>query len=76
MGDVINLRRARKARQRLSREQVAAQARAFHGRSKAERATTLAEVDRLARQIEQSRREPAPPESPSIRGISELDSAG
>jgi tRNA-dihydrouridine synthase len=58
MGDVINLRQARKARDRKAAEQAAAEARAVHGRSKAQKAVEKAEADRLARTIEQSRREP------------------
>ncbi|WP_116092170.1 DUF4169 family protein [Sphingomonas crusticola] len=57
MGDVINLRRARRARQRLSAGESAAQARAFHGRTKAERLAAQAETERLTRHVEQSRLE-------------------
>jgi hypothetical protein len=64
MGDVINLRQARKARDRRLAEQAAAEARARHGRSKGERALEQAEADRLARTVDHSRRDipPADPE--------------
>ncbi len=55
MGDIINLRRARKARDRSAAEQAAAEARARHGRARGERALQKAEAERLARQVEQSR---------------------
>ena len=57
MGDVINLRQARKARDRRAAEQAANEARARHGRTKAERALEKAEAERATRNIEQSRRE-------------------
>jgi hypothetical protein len=62
MGDVINLRRARKARDRQAAGQAAAEARALHGRTKAQRAIEQAEAERLARRVDQSRRDPAPSE--------------
>ena len=37
MAEPVNLRQARKARDRAAREEQAARNRAFHGRSKAER---------------------------------------
>ena len=58
MGDVINLRQARKARDRKTAGQAAAEARALHGRTKAQRKLEQAEAERLARRIEQSRRGP------------------
>lgn len=58
MGDVINLRQARKARDRKAAEQAAAEARVLHGRTKAQKAVEKAEAERLARAIEQSRRDP------------------
>lgn len=57
MGDVVNLRQARKARDRRQAQQAAAEARARHGRTKQQRALEDAEADRLARTIEQSRRD-------------------
>ena len=44
MGEVINLRRARKARARVDAEQKAAANRAAFGRTKAERDAAAAEV--------------------------------
>lgn len=58
MGDVVNLRQARKARDRASAEQAAAEARARHGRSKAQRALEKAEGERNAKAVDQSRLEP------------------
>jgi len=59
MGDVVNLRQARKARDRRQAEQAAVEARARHGRTKHQRALEDAEANRLAQRIEQSRRDPA-----------------
>jgi hypothetical protein len=58
MGDVINLRQARKARDRKAAGQAAAEARALHGRTRAQRALEQAEAERLARAVEQRRLEP------------------
>lgn len=58
MGDVINLRQARKARDRKAAGQAAAEARALHGRTKAQRKREQAEVERLSRTLDQSRLEP------------------
>jgi hypothetical protein len=57
MGDVINLRRARTARQRAESAQAATEARALHGLTKSARTTIEADQSRLARRVEQSRRE-------------------
>jgi Domain of unknown function (DUF4169) len=57
MGEVVNFRQARKARDRKTAQQAAAEARALHGRTKAQKAIEKAEAGRLARAIEQSRRE-------------------
>ena len=57
MGEVVNLRQARKARDRKTAQQTAAEARALYGRTKAQKAIEKAEADRLARAIEQSRRQ-------------------
>lgn len=59
MGDIVNLRQARKARARRQAEQAAAEARARHGRTKGQCALEDAEAERLAHKIEQSRRDPA-----------------
>lgn len=73
-GEVINLRQMRKAKLRREREQAAAQSRAHHGRTKAERVAAQAEADRLTRNVEQSRLEPRQP-SEDVGG-SEKDAAG
>ncbi|MBW8744796.1 MAG: DUF4169 family protein [Sphingomonas sp.] len=57
MGDVINLRQARKARDRRVAEQAAAEARALHGRTKAQRKLEKAEAEKLARAVDQSKLE-------------------
>ncbi len=59
MGEVINLRRARKARGRQAAEQAAAEARARHGRTRAQRDAEQAEAERTRRTIDQARREPS-----------------
>ena len=58
MGDVINLRQARKARDRKLAEQAAAEARALHGRNKGQRKLEKAEAEKLSRAVEQSKLEP------------------
>ena len=57
--EIINLRRARKAKARTAREKEAEANRLAFGRTKAERAATEAERDRAERGIEGHRREPA-----------------
>lgn len=57
MAEIVNLRLARKARDRKAAETRAAQNRAVHGRSGAERAATRAERERLARAVDGARRE-------------------
>ena len=57
MGDVINLRQARKARDRQAAEQAAAEARVLHGRTKAQRKLEKAEAEKLARAVDQSKLE-------------------
>lgn len=57
MGDIINLRQARKAKARSDKEQAAAANRAKFGRTKAERQASLQEDARLDRMLEGSRRE-------------------
>ena len=58
MGDVINLRQARKARDRRAAEQAAAEARALHGRTKAQRKLEKAEAEKLGRAVDQAKLEP------------------
>jgi len=58
MGDVINLRQARKARDRKAVEQAAAEARALHGRTRAQRKLEKAEAEKLSRTVDQAKLEP------------------
>jgi hypothetical protein len=56
--DVVNLRRARKAKARTEREKAAADNRVAFGRSKAETQLTKAEREREQRAIDAHRRDP------------------
>lgn len=60
MGDVVNLRRARKERVRAGKETVAEANRLAFGRTKTERALSDAERDLAARRLEGHRREITP----------------
>ena len=62
MGDVVNLRRARKAFARRAAEEAAADARVKHGMPKAARKLADAQRDVETRRLEAHRREPGPPE--------------
>ena len=55
--DIVNLRRARKAKDRSDREKTAAANRAAFGRPKAEKAKAAAERERAARALEGHRRD-------------------
>lgn len=57
MAEVINLRAARKARDRKDKAAIAAQNRALHGLSKAERQRRQAEAERAARLLDGAKRE-------------------
>lgn len=57
MAEIINLRLARKARQRADAEQKAAENRARFGRSKNERIAQEREAARLAHKINGARRD-------------------
>ncbi|GAA4771719.1 DUF4169 family protein [Novosphingobium ginsenosidimutans] len=59
MADVINLRLARKARDRSDKQRQAEANRARHGASKAERTRVTAEAERAARLLDGKRRDPA-----------------
>lgn len=59
MGDVINLRQARKAQQRRDREAAAARNRAAHGRTKTEKAREAAERAQADHRLDQHRRDDA-----------------
>jgi hypothetical protein len=55
MGEVINLRLARKAAARSARAAEAAVNRAAHGRTRAERTATKAEAGRVAKLLDGAR---------------------
>lgn len=57
MGDVVNLRLARKAATRRTKEADAAANRAAHGRTRAERTASKAEATRAARLLDGAKRE-------------------
>ncbi len=55
MGDIVNLRRARKQIERKLDEQQAAANRLAYGRSSTERALNEAKIDRARRELDQHR---------------------
>ncbi|WP_103096075.1 DUF4169 family protein [Novosphingobium guangzhouense] len=57
MAEIINLRMARKARARAADKAEAATNRAQHGRTKAEKSATQAEIARIERTLDGARRE-------------------
>lgn len=57
MGEVVNLRQARKAAARRTREAEAAANRLAHGRTRAEREATKAEKERAVRLLDGARRD-------------------
>lgn len=57
MAEIINLRLARKARNRGKAEQNATENRALHGRTGAERQHRQAEAERAARQFDAHQRD-------------------
>lgn len=62
MAEIVNLRLARKARQRAEAGRQAAANRAQHGETKGEKARRRQEADRLARTVDGARREGQPRE--------------
>jgi len=58
MGEVVNLRRARKARDRAASATEAAANRALHGRTAGEKARDAAAAARLAAAVDGAKREP------------------
>ena len=58
MAEIVNLRRARKARARDAAEVTAAANRAAHGRTRAEREAAALEAERQTRALDNARREP------------------
>jgi hypothetical protein len=57
MGDLVNLKSARKARTRAQKEAEAAASRAQFGRSKMEKALQEARAAQIQRTLDQARRE-------------------
>ncbi|MBH0111826.1 DUF4169 family protein [Novosphingobium sp. YJ-S2-02] len=57
MAEIVNLRMARKAKQRSAAKADAEANRALHGRTKGERAATEAELARIVRNVDGARRE-------------------
>ena len=57
MADVVNLNRARKIRARQAAKTSAAENRAAHGRTKAEREVEAARAAKAARELEGKKRE-------------------
>lgn len=55
MGEVINLRQARKARERQRAAQSACEARALHGRTKGQRAAEKAAMEKLNLAVDQAK---------------------
>ena len=53
MGEVVNLHRARKRKQRDEQDHVAAERRAQFGRTKAEKSRDKADKDRARRELDQ-----------------------
>ena len=57
MAEIVNLRRAKKARTRGEADKAAAAARLQHGRTKAEKAASRATKDKATRDLDGHRRE-------------------
>ena len=57
MGEIVNLNRARKARDKAADKAVASANGAAHGQTKAQRQLTQAERDRAARLLDGAKRE-------------------
>ncbi|MEW9836686.1 DUF4169 family protein [Mesorhizobium marinum] len=64
MTNVVNLRMARKRRDRALKEQAASENRALHGRPKAERQRDRIEAERAADFIDGHRRDRTDPQEP------------
>lgn len=62
MAEIVNLRMARKARQRAEAGKQAAANRAQHGETKGEKTRRRQEAERLARTVDGARREDDRPE--------------
>lgn len=57
MAEIVNLRQARKRRDRAAAEDQAAANRAAFGRTKAQKQAETAEADRMQRKLDQAKRE-------------------
>ena len=57
MSEIINLRQVRKRAERAAREEVAAANRARHGQTKAEKASTRADVQKLRSLLDGAKRD-------------------
>ena len=57
--DIVNLRQARKRRERVAREEVAERNRLLHGEAKAAREERRLIAEKAARDLEAHRREPS-----------------
>ena len=57
MGEIVNLNRARKARDKALQKAEAVANRAAHGRTRAQKQAADTERDRAARQLDQAKRE-------------------
>ena len=62
MAQIINLKLARKMREREAKEKLAAENRATHGRSKAERERIDAQLEQNAKRLDALKRERGPEE--------------
>lgn len=58
MADVINLKQTRKAKARLEKEKQAAQNRALHGQTKAEKQKRKREAEKAARSLDGHKLDP------------------
>ncbi len=57
MSEIVNLNRARKAKDRAEDKAQAARNRVLHGRGKAERTLTAKQAELAARRLDQAKRE-------------------
>jgi hypothetical protein len=73
MAEIVNLRRARKAKARQAAETAAQDSRVAFGRTKAERQATQSEHDRALRHIEGHRRLSQSPEQPQASDLPRHD---
>jgi hypothetical protein len=58
MAEIINLRKARKQRERAAKEEQAAPNRASHGQTKTEKKLTRAKTEKAAGDLEAHKRDP------------------